>query len=96
MSQISSVINLLKQIRKLPQDMVTTLLTIIPTSSVDEFNKVSAAIEAHKTLDDLNQSFTAYVKCFSYTADDILSVAKVEYLKLLEKGQWTGATTKGQ
>jgi hypothetical protein len=47
-------------------------------------------------LDDLNQSSTAYVKCFNYTADAILSVVKAQYLKLFEKGQWTGATTKWQ
>jgi hypothetical protein len=46
-------------------------------------------------LDDLNQSSTAYVKCFNYTSDDILPVAEVQYLKLFEKGQWTGASTKG-
>jgi hypothetical protein len=76
--------------------MTTTLLTIMQTSSVDEFNKVFASIEVQKTLDKLNQSSTMYVKCFNYTADDILSVAKAQYLKLFEKGQWTGATTKGQ
>jgi hypothetical protein len=37
-----------------------------------------------------------YVKCFNYTADDILSVAEAQYLKLSEKWQWIGATTKGQ
>jgi hypothetical protein len=37
-----------------------------------------------------------YVKCFNYTADAILSVAEAHYLKLFEKAQWTGATTKGQ
>jgi hypothetical protein len=66
------------------------------TSSVDEFNKVFAAIEVQKTLDDLNQSYTAYVKYFNYTADDILLVAEAQYLKLFEKEQWTGATTKGK
>jgi hypothetical protein len=95
-SQVASAINRLKQIGKLPPDMTTTLLTIMQTSSVDEFNKVFAAIEVQKTLDDLNQSSTVYVKCFNYTADDILSVAEAQYLKLFEKGQWTGATTKGQ
>jgi hypothetical protein len=43
-SQIASAINRLKQIGKLPQDMTTTLLTIMQTSSVDLFNKVFAAI----------------------------------------------------
>jgi hypothetical protein len=76
MSQIASAINQLKQIRKLPQDMVTTLLTIIPTSSVDDFNKVFAAKEAQKKRDDLNQSLTASVKCFNYTSADILSVPR--------------------
>jgi hypothetical protein len=66
------------------------------TSSVDESNKVFAAIKVQKTLDDLNQSSTAYVKCFNCMADGILSVAEAQYLKLFEKGQWTGATTKGQ
>jgi hypothetical protein len=37
-----------------------------------------------------------YAKYFNYTADDILSVAEAQYLKLFEKGQWSGATTKGQ
>jgi hypothetical protein len=96
MSQIASAINRLKQIGKLPQDMTTTLLTIMQTSSVDKFNKVFSAIEVQKTLDDLNQSSTAYIKCFNYTADDILSVAEAQYLKLFEKGQWTRASTKGQ
>jgi hypothetical protein len=96
MLQIASAINRLKHIGKLPQDMTITLLTIMQTSSVDEFNKVFAAIEVQKTGDDLNQSSTAYVKCFNYTVDDILSVAEAQYLKLFEKGQWTGATTKGQ
>jgi hypothetical protein len=95
-SQVASAINRLKQIGKLPPDMTTTLLIIMQTSYVDEFNKVFAAIEVQKTLDDLNQSSTMYLKCFSYTADDILSVAEAQYLKLFEKGQWTGATTKGQ
>jgi hypothetical protein len=95
-SQIASKINRINQIGKLPQDMTIALLIIVQTSSVDEFNKVFAAIEVQKTLDDLNQSPTAYVKCFNYTADDILSVAEAQYLKLFEKGQWTGATTKGQ
>jgi hypothetical protein len=94
-SQKASAINRLKQIRKLPQYMTITLPTIMQTSSVDEFNKVFAAIEVQKTLDDLNQSSTAYVKCFSYMADGILSVAEAQYLKLFEKGQWTGASTKG-
>jgi hypothetical protein len=91
-----SAINHLKQIGKLQQDMTIILLTITQTSSVDEFKKVFAAIEVQKTLDELNQSSTAYVKCFNYTADDILSVAETQYLKLFEKGQWTGATMKGQ
>jgi hypothetical protein len=43
-SQVASAINRLKQIGKLPPDMTTTLLTIMQTSSVDEFNKVFAAI----------------------------------------------------
>jgi hypothetical protein len=93
---MASAINCLKQIGKLPQDMTKTLLTIMQTSSVDEFNKVFAAIEVQKTLDELNQSSTAYIKCFNYTADDIISVAEAQYLKLFEKGQWTGASTKGQ
>jgi hypothetical protein len=95
-SQIASAINHLRQIGKLPQDTTITLLTIMQTSSVDEFNKIFAAIEVQKTLDDLNQSSTAYVKCFNYTADDIISVDEAHYLKLFEKGQWTGASTKGQ
>jgi hypothetical protein len=95
-SQIASAINRLKQIGKLPQDMTINLLTIMQTSSVEEFSKFFVAIEVQKTLDDLNQSSTAYVKCFNYMADKILSVAEAQYLKLFEKGQWTGATTKGQ
>jgi hypothetical protein len=47
-------------------------------------------------LDDLNQSSITYVKCLNYTADKILSVAEAQYLKIFEKGQWTGASTKGQ
>jgi hypothetical protein len=43
--QIASDINRLKQIGKLPRDITTTLLTIMQTSSVDEFNKVFLAIE---------------------------------------------------
>jgi hypothetical protein len=70
-SQIASWINRLKQIGKLPRDMTITFLTIMQTSSVDEFNKVFAAIEGQKTLDELNQSCTMYVKCFSYTANDV-------------------------
>jgi hypothetical protein len=96
MSQIASVINQLKKSIQLPQDMATTLLTIIQIGSVDDFNKVFAAIEAQRTRDDLNQSVTASVKCFSYTSADILSVVEVQYLELFEKLQWTGATTKGQ
>jgi hypothetical protein len=76
--------------------MIITLLTIMQTSSVDEFNKFFAAIEAQKTLDDLNKSSTGYVKCSSYTADDTLSVAEAQYLKLFEKGQWEGSTMKGK
>jgi hypothetical protein len=95
-SEIASGINRLKQIGKLPHNMTITLLTIMQTISVDEFNKVFAAIEVQKTLDDLNQSSTAYIKCFNYTADDIISVAEAQYLKLFEKGQWTGASTKEQ
>jgi hypothetical protein len=48
-SQIASAINRLKQIGKVPQDMTINLLTIMQTSSVDEFNKVFAAIEFQKT-----------------------------------------------
>jgi hypothetical protein len=51
--QIVSTINRLKKIGKLPRDMTTTLLTIMQTSSFDEFNKVFAAIEVKKTLDAL-------------------------------------------
>jgi hypothetical protein len=76
--------------------MTITVITIMQTSLVDEFNKVFAAIEVQKTLDDLNRSSTAYVKRFNYTADNILSVAEAQYLKLFEKGQWTGARTKGK
>jgi hypothetical protein len=95
-SRIASAINRLEQIGKLPQDTTITLLTIMQTSSVHEFNKVFAEIEVQKTLDDLNQSSTAYVKCFNCTLDNIISVADAQYLKLFEKGQWTGASTKGQ
>jgi hypothetical protein len=72
------------------------LLPIMQTRSVDEFNKVFAEIEVKKTLDDLNQSSTAYVKCFNYTVDDLPIVTEAQYLKLFEKGQWTGASTKEQ
>jgi hypothetical protein len=95
-SQIASAINRLKQIGELPRDITTTFITIMQTSSVDEFNKFFASIEVQKTLNDLNQSSTMYVKCFNYTADDILSVAEAQYLKLFEKGQWPCATTKRQ
>jgi hypothetical protein len=88
---IASAINCLTQIEKLPQDMTTTFLTIMQTRSVDEFNKVFAAIEVPKALDGLNQS-----SCFNYTSYSSLSVAKAQCLELFEKGQWTGATTKWQ
>jgi hypothetical protein len=55
-SQIARAINHIKHIGKLPQDTTASLLNIMQTSSVSEFTKVSAAIEVHKTLDDLNQS----------------------------------------
>jgi hypothetical protein len=71
-------------------------LTIIQTSSVDEFNKVFAAIEVPNALDGLNQSSTLYVKCLRYTLDGSLSVIKAQCLELYKKGQWTGATTKWQ
>jgi hypothetical protein len=95
-SQIASAINRLKNIGKLPQEMATTLLTIMKTSSVSEFNKVFAAIEVQKTLDDLNQSSSMYIKSFKYTAEEVIAVAEAQYLKLFEKGHWTGATTHGQ
>jgi hypothetical protein len=95
-SQIVSVINRLKHIRKLPQDMITSLLTNIQTSSVSEFNKVFEAIELQNTLDDLNQSSSMYVKSVNYTADKVLTVAEAQHLKLFEKGKWTGAMTRGQ
>jgi hypothetical protein len=76
--------------------MTTTLLTIMQKSSVSEFNKVFAAIEVQQTLDDLNQSSSMFVKSFNYAADDVLAVAESQYLKLFEKGQWTGAMTCGQ
>jgi hypothetical protein len=66
------------------------------TSSVSEFNKVFAAIEVQKTLDDLNQPSSMYVKCFNYTADDVLAIAEAQCLKLFKKGQSMGATTRGQ
>jgi hypothetical protein len=53
-SQIASVINRLKHIRKIPQDMSKTLLTITQTSLASEYNKVFAKIEVHNILDDLN------------------------------------------
>jgi hypothetical protein len=95
-SQIASAANRLKHIDKVPQDMTTTLLTIMQTSSVSEFNKVFAAIEVQKTLDDLNQSLSMYVNSFNYTANDVLAVAEAQYLQLFEKGQCTGATRRGQ
>jgi hypothetical protein len=95
-SQIASVINRRTHIGKLPHDMSTTFLTFMQTSSVSEFNRVFAAIEVHKTLDDRNQSLSMYVKSFAYTADDILSIVEKQYLKLFENGQWTGATTRGK
>jgi hypothetical protein len=95
-SQIASAINCLKHIGKLPQDMTTTLLTIMQTSSVSEFNKVFAAIEVQNTLDDLNQSSSMYVKSFNYTAYEVFAVAEAHYLNLFEKGQWMGETTHGQ
>jgi hypothetical protein len=96
MLQIVSAINRLEPICKVPQDMNTTLITSMHTSSVDEFNKVFAAIAVQKTLNDLNQSSNLYLNFFNYTADNIIYVAEAQYLKLFEKGQWTGATTKGQ
>jgi hypothetical protein len=79
--------------QKNPQDMATTLFTIMHTSSVDEFNKVFTVIEVHKTLYDLNQSSTEYVKCFHYSANTIISVTEAQYLKFFKKGKWAGATT---
>jgi hypothetical protein len=69
--------------------MSTTLLKIIQTSSVSEFNNVFAEIEVNKTLDDLNQYSSMYIRSFTYTAG-------AQSPKLFENGQWTGATTRGQ
>jgi hypothetical protein len=80
------VINRLKHIGKIPQDMTTHLLTIMQTSSVSEFNKVFAGIEVQKTFDDLKKSSSMYVQSFNYTVDDILTAAEAQYLKIFEKG----------
>jgi hypothetical protein len=95
-SHISSAINRLKHIGKLPKDMSINVLTIMQTNSVSEFNKVFAAIEVQKTRDYLNLSSSTYVKSFTYSAEDIIYVAEAQYPNLFEKGEWTGATTRGQ
>jgi predicted component of viral defense system (DUF524 family) len=61
-SQIASATNRLKQIRKLPRDLTTALLTIVQKNSVSEFKVFFAANEVRKTLDDLNQYSSMYVK----------------------------------
>jgi hypothetical protein len=37
-----------------------------------------------------------YVKTINYTVNDVLAVAEAQYLRPFEKGQWKGATTRGQ
>jgi hypothetical protein len=56
--------------------MTSALLTIMQTSSVSEFNKVFAAIELQKTVDDLNQSSSMCVESYNYTVDCVLAVAE--------------------
>jgi hypothetical protein len=53
-SQIASSINRLKHVGKFPQEMSTTLLTIMQTSLASECKKVFAAIEVQNIFDDLN------------------------------------------
>jgi hypothetical protein len=64
-SQIASAINCLKHIGKLPQEMSTTLLTIMQTSLASEFNKVFAVVEVKNILDDLNHLHICMLRVLS-------------------------------
>jgi hypothetical protein len=78
------------------RDLINNVHFILQTSSVSEFNKAFAAIEVHKTLDDLHQSSFMYVKSSSYTPNDVLAVAEAQYLRFFKKGERTGAMTLGK
>jgi hypothetical protein len=81
-SQIASVIIRLEQIGKLPQDIATTLITIMQTSSVDDFTKVFAGIEVKKKLYDIKQSYNVYIKCFNYVNTSGKTGAQIPHLPL--------------
>jgi hypothetical protein len=85
-SLIRGVLARLKSVNQVPHDVETTLLDILQTSSVEDFNTV------FKTLSDSKFLGIALAK----TADEILILAERLYTRLLSKGVWTGVGRVGK
>jgi hypothetical protein len=85
-SLIRGVLARLKSVNQVPHDVETTLLDILQTSSVEDFNTV------FKTLSDSKFLGISLAK----TAEEILILAERLYTRLLSKGSWTGVGRVGK
>jgi hypothetical protein len=86
-SLIRGVMDRLKTVNKVPHDVEATILDILQTSSVDDFNSV------FKTLQD-NRFLGLSVQ--QKTVEQILVLAELLYTRLLTKGVWKGVGSAGK
>jgi hypothetical protein len=85
-SLIRGVLDRLKAVKQVPHDVQSTILEILQTSSVDDFNGV------FKTLSDSKFLGISIAKM----TDEILILAERLYTKLLSKNVWTGVGRVGK
>jgi hypothetical protein len=92
-SLLRGAANRLTYIKKVPEDLVKTMLAVMQTSSVDSFNETFHLIEKERKHHAVLRKTGFHA---TLSIDDIFAIAEAEYRDLGENSQWTGVHTTGQ
>ena len=87
----------LEAISNVPDDFSKTVLKVLQTSSVDQFNKVFELIESQARIAGaLTRSTPSTQAQFQIpSVEALLDLAEQEYLSLCRSNDWTGSKTRG-
>ena len=87
----------LEAIANVPDDFSKTVLKVLQTSSVDQFNKVFELIESQARIAGALSRSTPSTKAqFEIpSVEALLDLAEQEYLSLCRSNDWTGIKTRG-
>ena len=84
----------LTNVNCLPQDIVSILISVFQTSSVDAFNATFCSVETTRCVALATQG--TGIAMPTITADQVLSLAGSTYRLIIEEGAWTGSSTPGE